>query len=65
MRRRRILFAHGGHETAKRVKLGGLVGGAVCVGWQVKEWMGCLLDNLGVFGMDAGQWTIATQDEGE
>ena len=27
--------------------------------------MGCLLDDLGAFGINADQWTTATQDEGE
>ena len=39
--------------------------GAGCVGGQEKEWMGCFLDDLRVFGINAGQWTTAAQDEGE
>ena len=27
--------------------------------------MGCFLDNLGAFGVNADQWTTAAQDEGE
>ena len=27
-----------------------------------KEWMGCLLDDLRAFGINADQWTIAAQD---
>ena len=42
-----------------------LVGGAGCVGGQEKEWMGCFLDDLGAFGINADQWTTAAQDEGE
>ena len=44
-----------------------LVGGAGRVGKQKKEWMGCLLDDLRAFGINADQWTIMTaaQDEGE
>ena len=30
-----------------------------------KEWMGCLLDDLRDFGINADQWTTAAQDEGE
>ena len=40
------------------------VGGAGCVGGQEKEWMGCFLDDLRVFGINAKQWTTAAQDEG-
>ena len=38
---------------------------AGCVGGQEKEWMGCFLDDLRAFGIDAEQWTTAAQDEGE
>ena len=48
----------------KCVMFGELVGGAGCVGGQEKEWMGCLLDDLRAFGINAGQWTAAAQDEG-
>ena len=47
------------------VMLGELVGGAGCVGDQKKEWMGCFLDDLRAFGINAVLWTIAAQDEGE
>ena len=30
-----------------------------------KEWMGCFLDDLRAFGINADQWTNAAQDEGE
>ena len=41
-------------------------GGAGCVGGQEKEWMGCFLDDLRAFGINAGQWTTAVEDdEGE
>ena len=49
----------------KRVMFGELVGGAVSVGGQKKEWMGCLLDDLRAFGIDPNMWTIAAEDEGE
>ena len=49
----------------KGVIFGILVGGAGCVGGQEKVWMGCLLDDLRAFGIDADQWTTAAQDEGE
>ena len=41
------------------------MGGAGCVGGQEKEWIGCLLDDLRAFGINADQWTTAAQDEGE
>ena len=41
------------------------MGGAGCVGGQEKERMGCFLNGLGAFGMNAVQWTIAAQDKGE
>ena len=40
-------------------------GGAGCVGGQEKEWMGCFLDDLRAFGINANQWTTAAQDERE
>ena len=49
----------------KCVMFGEMVGGAVCVGGQKKEWMGCFLDDLRAFGINADQWTTAAQDEGE
>ena len=49
----------------KCVMFGELVGGAGCVGGQEKEWMGCFLDYLRAFGINADQWTTAAQDEGE
>ena len=42
-----------------------LVGGAGCVGGQDKEWMGCFLDDLRAFGINADQCTTAAQDKGE
>ena len=42
-----------------------MVGGAGCVGGQEKEGMGCFLDDLRAFGIDADQWTTAAQDEEE
>ena len=41
------------------------MGDAGCVGGQEKEWMGCFLDVLRAFGINADQWTTAAQDEGE
>ena len=49
----------------KGVMFGKLVGGAGCVGDQEKEWMGCFLDDLRAFGINADQWTTAAQDEGK
>ena len=49
----------------KCVMFGELVGRAGCVGGQEKEWMGCFLDDIRAFGINADQWTAAAQDEGE
>ena len=49
----------------KCVMFGDLVGGADCGGGQQKVWMGCFLDDLRAFGINADQWTTAAQDEGE
>ena len=49
----------------KCVTFGELVSGAGCVGGQEKERMGCFLDDLRAFGINAHQWTTAAQDEGE
>ena len=49
----------------KYVMFGKMVGGAGCVGGHEKEWMGCFLDDLRVFGINADQWTTAAQDAGE
>ena len=48
----------------KCVMFGELVGGVGCVRGQGKEWMGCFLDDLRVFGINIDQWTTAAQDEG-
>ena len=34
-------------------------------GGQEKEWMGCFLDDLRAFGINADLWTTAAQDEGQ
>ena len=70
LRRRRILFAGfvARMEDTRLptcVMLGEMVGGAGCVEGQKKEWIGCFLDDLRAFGINADQWTIAAQDEGE
>ena len=49
----------------KCVMFGEMVGGTGCVGDQEKEWMGCFLDDLRAFGINADQWTTEAQDEGE
>ena len=69
LRRRRILFAKfvarmEDTRLPKCVIFGEMVGGACCVGGQGKEWMGCFLDDLRAFGINADQWTTAAQDEG-
>ena len=70
LRRRRILFAGFVAPTEdtrlpKRVMFGEMVGGADCVGGQEKEWMGCFLEDLRAFCINADQWMTAAQDEGE
>ena len=73
MRRKRILFAgfvaRMEDETTevRDVRRTADNGGADYVGGQEKEWMviGCLLNNLGAFGINANQWTAAAQDESE
>ena len=68
LRNRRILFA--GFVVLMDTRLpkcavfGELVGCAGSAEGQEKEWMGCLLDDLRVFGIQH-KWTIAAQDEGE
>ena len=32
---------------------------------QEKKWMGCFLNDLRAFGINADPWTTAAQDEGE
>ena len=49
----------------KCLMFGEIVGGAGCLGGQEKEGMGCFLDDLRAFGINADQWTTAVQDEGE
>ena len=49
----------------KCVMFGKLVGGAGCLRGQENEWMGCFLDVLRTFGINADRWTTAAQDEGE
>ena len=70
LRRRRILFAGfvarmEDTRLPKCVVFGEMVGGAGCVGGQEKEWVGCFLDDLRAFGVNADQWATAAQDEGE
>ena len=49
----------------KCVMFGELVGSAGCAEGQEKEWVGCFLDDLRAFGINANQWTTAALDEGE
>ena len=70
LRRRLILFAGivarmEDTRLPKCVMFGEMVGGAGCVGGREKEWMGCLLDDLRAFGINADQWTTTAQNEGE
>ena len=41
-----------------------IVGCAGCAGGQEKEWMGCFVDDLRAFDINAHQWTTAAQDDG-
>ena len=52
-------------RLTKCVMFGEMVKGAGCVGGQEKEWMGCFLDDLRAFGIDADRWMTAAQDERE
>ena len=71
LRRRRILFAgfvarmEDTRLLKKCVMFVESVGGAGCVGGREKEWMGCFLDDLRAFGINADQWKTAAQDEGQ
>ena len=70
LRRRRVLFAGfvarmEDTRLPKCVIFGERVGGAGCVRGQEREWMGCFLDDLRDFGINADQWATAAQDEGE
>ena len=71
MLRKRILFAGfvALMEDARLpncVIFGELVGGTGCVGGgQEKKCVGCLLDDLRAFGINADQWTTSAQDKGE
>ena len=47
----------------KCMTFGYMVGGAGCVGGQEKEWIGCFLDDLRAFGINADQWTTAAHNE--
>ena len=70
LRRRLILFAGfvarmEDTRLPKCVMFGEMVGGAGCAGSQAKVWMGCFLDDLRAFGINADQWTTAAQDKRE
>ena len=49
----------------KCVMFGELAGEADYVRGQEKGWMGCFLDDLRAFGVNADQWTTTVQDERE
>ena len=70
LRKRLILFAGfvarmEDTRLPKCVMFGELVGGAGSAEGQEKEWMGCLLDDLRVFGIHPDKWTVAAQHEGD
>ena len=52
-------------QLPKCVMFGKLARGACCVGEQEKEWMGCFLDDLKAFGINADLWTTTAQAEGK
>ena len=54
-----------GTRLPKCVMFGELVRDTGCVGGKEQEWVGCLLDNLRAFGINADQWTTAAQDKGD
>ena len=61
-----ICGAHGEHETAEvRTTVWRTGTGYELRGGAGNEWMGCLLDDLRAFGINADQWTTAALDEGE
>ena len=52
-------------RLSKCVMFGEMVGGAGCVGSKETEWMGCFLDDLRAFGINADQSKTAAQDDME
>ena len=55
---------HGGYETTE-VRDVHKPGGGRGLCWGAKEWVGCFLDYLRAFGINADQWPTAARDEGE
>ena len=49
----------------KCVMFGELIEGGGCVGGQGEKWIGCRLDDLRGFGINADLWMIGAQYEGE
>ena len=69
LRRRRILFAGfmvrmEDTRLPKCVMFGEMVGGASCVGGQKKEWMGCFLNDLRAFGINADNGRLQPRTRG-
>ena len=52
-------------RLSKYLVFGELLGARTAWGGREKEWMGCFLDNLRAFGINADQWKTAAQDEEE
>ena len=68
-RRRRILFAGFVARTEdtrlpKCVMFGEMVGGAICVRGYENEWMGCFLDDLRAFGINATSGRLQPRTRG-
>ena len=62
---RGIYGAYGGYETAEVRDVRRIGGRRGLCGGPGKKWMGCFLDDLRAFGINADQWTTAARDEGE
>ena len=61
---RGVCGPHGEHETVEVRDVWRTGGGRGLRGGTEKKWMGCLLDDLRAFGINADQWTTAAQDVG-
>ena len=60
-----ICGAHKGYEITEVPGVRRIGGGRGLSGGQAEDRMGCFLDDLRAFGINADQWRTAVQDEGE